>query len=212
MTNRLLKEAKQTTPNLGYIVGVLLGDGYFDRGKYGVLLETIDEKFALRFAKSLKEWSGFHVSWREFIRRYRNRSPKARCKKKYDSQMFKTAIWSKEAYYFLKKILTDWFSWVKNADRETKLAVIKGFYDSDGSFSRIIRKRRGRSSYVKTHLSMGNMNHTLLKFIGTLVEDCLGIKLSLRIYPYECFLGTQDKEKAQVFLKGIGEKIKKGEI
>ena len=62
----LNSEFKKITPGLGYILGVVEGDGYITlrRTKGNIGLEVNDRDFALCFKDKLEKWSGLKVKFK----------------------------------------------------------------------------------------------------------------------------------------------------
>jgi hypothetical protein len=104
--------AKRLSPELGYIVGVLLGDGYVS--KYYLSLHVKDLDFAEFFAFQVKHWCNVFPP----IYHYKS--------------YYEVKIGFVEACRFLKKLISD-LSWIDKSDMEVKRMVLKGLWDSEGS-------------------------------------------------------------------------------
>lgn len=62
----LPESAKKPSPEMGYVIGVMLGDGYVEKEKRGCqyrsILEVKDKDFIVFFAKKLEKWIGYKVT------------------------------------------------------------------------------------------------------------------------------------------------------
>jgi len=108
--------------NLGYIIGVCLGDGvvYDKKRNYKVILCVKDKEFRDYFSSIIK------------------RITKKRPKKYKIKNYFCTYLYSKQFVILLKKYLND-LSWIDNVSDEIKKSILRGLFDSEGTVSK--RKR-----------------------------------------------------------------------
>lgn len=126
--------------NLGYIIGVLLGDGSMsDRGNHGsIQLKTTNKSFAMTFFKVLENYG---VNPKYHIRKYNKIFKKEN--KIYNNVTYHEIIYN--SIYFVKNIiklfgLTNTKKWKINIDYVLSLgndfckSLIKGLFDSEGCF------------------------------------------------------------------------------
>jgi DNA-binding transcriptional regulator WhiA len=127
--------------NLGYIIGVLYGDGSMsDRKNHGsVQLKTTNKSFAMAFFRALVNYG---ANAKYHVRRYNKIFKK-------EGRVYNNIIYYEIFYnsiYFVKNIvekfgLTTTKEWKIDVDYVTSLgkdfyrALIKGLFDSEGSFS-----------------------------------------------------------------------------
>lgn len=115
-TMRILPDhAKQVSPALGYIVGVLLGDGYLSKRYISLHVKDLD--FAKFFANQFKQWCNIAPP----IYRYNG--------------YYEAKIGFTEGCTFLKSLISD-LSWIDKSDKEVKRMVLKGLWDSEGSVNK----------------------------------------------------------------------------
>lgn len=130
--NYLLPSAKEPSWALGYILGVLCGDGspFKSGAHYRTKLATVDAQWAAFFWYLLYKWAGFRP---HKIRKDAYSSPFG------VSLMYVVVLESKEAYLYLTSLGTfkteDWFVpeivWSNGDDIQN--GFISGFYDSEAS-------------------------------------------------------------------------------
>jgi intein-encoded DNA endonuclease-like protein len=128
-TKFLPKYARQLTPELAYILGVIKGDGCLCKSRrhslrgacfdYVLVLGVTDREFAEYFAKQVTKWSGFTLYM--YVRRQLGKGPK---------DIFCVRLRSKDVYKFLNDFD---LNKLKIASDEAKSQFLKGFYDSEGS-------------------------------------------------------------------------------
>lgn len=159
----LLQPNLKPSPALAYILGVLKGDGniYGDRqlGHYRITLEVTDPNFANSFYKALTE-IGLHPFFRK-RRKLTNRSRKLLV-----------------GVVAMSRVFYDWyenlpFSELEKIAEQFPLDFIRGFYESEGTFSEGIDKRwlRKRGWLIKTlHLTIANTNKRLLELCQRLLK------------------------------------------
>lgn len=126
---RSIKDStKNETEELGYIVGVVIGDGSVINSKK-IVLETSDKEFSSRFSEFLEEWSGLKP------RIYRKEGKKKEfpngmeCETK---EKFVVVLNSTEACETLEKRL-DNLNWIYNSTESVKKEILRGLWDSEGS-------------------------------------------------------------------------------
>jgi len=140
-------------PELAYVIGVILGDGYV--AKYGriVRLQCKDKEFAEVFRNALEKL-GFNPNM-HFYEKEERWIAQTKCK----------ALWQ-----FLRPFKEDVnkvLDWMRS--KEEKRAFIRGMYDSEGNLK--IQKSR-------KIIRLSNTNKRLLEIIQKYLED-LGIKSEL---------------------------------
>ena len=77
MQYKLPDNSKELTPELGYVIGAILGDGYVRYCKHGnyIALNVRDEDFADYFKEQIEKWSGKNAtknSYRKNCEKYQN--------------------------------------------------------------------------------------------------------------------------------------------
>jgi len=110
ITKKLPENSKNPSKELGYILGVIYGDGCLN--KYTIKLKVKDLDFAETFAKNILEWSGYGCSI-----------------KKDDFELYIVTFHSVRACKFLSSIK---FVDIKNWERENKISFLRGLFDSEG--------------------------------------------------------------------------------
>lgn len=161
------EEKRKLTPELGYLIGVLLGDGFVTYRKskvtggttYLIGLGTIDKEFAEKFADTLRSWSGMKVSI--FIRPNRpDRTFPNGFTSKCKTQYHVYAV-SKSYGEFFKKLLAE-IDILKTPDNFKK-QVIQGLFDSEGCVT---------YQEKNTHrLTFSNRNVSKLTLFKKLLEE-----------------------------------------
>jgi intein-encoded DNA endonuclease-like protein len=166
---KLLPSAKKFSPELGYIIGVLLGDGYLHyNGSSGIIgLGTKDKDFADFFAKQLEKWSGKKPKrYEEMGRFFKSVNGKIyKSKKKYIVNLCSTS-----AYEFLKeklgiikvgnKNVPTNLNWIYSTPKEFKRMVLKGLWDSEGHID------------IKDHsIGFSNTNLEIIELYENLCKD-----------------------------------------
>jgi hypothetical protein len=184
-TKKLLKSIKTDCFELGYVLGVICGDGNLT--KYSVRLNCIDRDFAEFFKQQIEKWS------------------KMRCKKqilisknsRWKNQFF-VQLNSKEVVNFLKNFN---LKNLVNSSKEMKIGFLKGFFDSEGTIYII--------GYTRT-IEVCNANLHYLKICKILLEQ-LGIRtrnLRKGIRAYKLTL-QNSQENFKKFKDKIGFSIKR---
>lgn len=145
--------------DLAYILGVLKGDGYISyykpKSDYRVVLNVVDEDFAIAFFNTLKR-IGLHPALSQ-------RTSKSN---------FKGRQWTSEQYVVraYSKIFVEWHETLQFrhlfqilATSKYRCAFIRGIYDSEGC----LNKKKGKNSYS---LTIWNTDKKLIEFIEILLE------------------------------------------
>jgi len=226
-----LKGKKEEKPlifnhSLGYVVGVLVGDGslskskdyhYFDdkgrqvpkskatkivpRYRYIFQLKVKDKDFAEEFAKHLQSVTGKKPC--VYPVNSISKTTKNLVKIPYIFHGFKVQLTSKEWYHKIKPLIED-LSWIKKSDLEVKRGFLRGFFDSEGS---AYKRKYG----IKILLS--NKDLSLLTLCKELLQE-FGIESYLR--RQEDIKGATSsklefgkKEVVDLFFKQIGFTIKR---
>lgn len=206
--------------SLGYVVGVLVGDGsisrwrdyhYFDergqqvpkakatrivpRFRYGFQLQCKDKDFAETFARHLQEVTGRDVSPYPIKHKPVTEMAGNKLSKPYTFHGFRVQLTHKELYDKIKP-LTEGLSWIKDADIEVRRGFLRGIVDSDG----------GVTKRPRVHLTNKDVN--LLHLVRSLLDE-LGIKGHI------CPMGTlfrlwiHSRENVKRFFKTIGFSIQR---
>jgi intein/homing endonuclease len=128
--NILPEKAKNQSYELGYILGVLVGDGHLRRDC--IILKTTDCEFANVFYYFLKRWSGLQPKVREY-----DRSIKGKIRHVFDVSLF-----SADAARFVQMLgipygnkLRTWRipNIVLSSNDEIKKGFLAGFFDSEAT-------------------------------------------------------------------------------
>lgn len=123
---KLPESAKNLSLELGYILGVIYGDGCISVKQRRVILSAIDYDFVLTFKKTLEKWSDFRA-------RFYSRKIKTDNVIKNRKSQWVSYIDSIEAAQFLKKFN------IKNilsSSEKIRCAFLRGFFDSEGSIDK----------------------------------------------------------------------------
>ena len=146
---------KDLTIELAYVLGVLKGDGHASQRR--VILSAIDKEFVLEFKRNLEKWSGYNS-------RFYSRLIKAEGKIKNRKLQWVCYLDSVEIERFLNG-----FDCNKIEGDSKKIQFIKGFFDSEGSFSK---------SY---ELIAYNTDYKRLSKVSQFLND-LGLQTRIRTY------------------------------
>ena len=190
-----IKPTLDITPNLSYIIAVILGDGWiYKRGYcYFVCLQATDKIFCYKFKESLNK-IGLKPS------------------------MFKRKnCWRVIAS---SKIFYEWFESLKDKDIEEiakkyPIEFIRGFYESEGNFS--IYKSK-KYNFISSTITILNTNKEYINLIKELLEylnfhPTLHKRNNKYGYGYKPIWALSIARKLEVkrFLELIKPCIKKGE-
>jgi len=197
-TNRI-KPNLDSTENLGYVLGLLFGDGfvYKNSGYYRICLEVTNRTIALNFLDSLKI-----IGLNPFIQEIMPTNGIGK-QKKYrvtaNSQNF--GIWYKNLsaqnlHYFL-------------STKESIVGFIKGFYEAEGNLS------INKNNYLSIHIH--NTDIDLLNILNYLAQK-VGVELkmygpynnsgSLSKNPKPLYRLSATGQKAYVFINTIKPNVK----
>jgi len=154
LNTKPLKNSKLTF-ELAYILGVLNGDGHVSQRR--IILSAIDKDFVQTFKKNLEQWS-------KYKSRFYSRLIKTDDKIKKRKIQWVCYLDSIEVERFIKNF--DYKKLRKNID---KVNFIKGFFDSEGSFSK------------DYELIAYNKDYKKLKLISQFLSD-LGLDNRIRTY------------------------------
>ncbi len=158
------ESSRELTPQLGYIIGVILGDGWVTKYKIG--LEVSDKNFANFFAEQLEIWSKIKPSSR--IRKPRDNMINGRIIKAENCVNHYIVELSGINFCKFIKERIEKLDWILKEDKEFQITVLKGLFDSEGDVC-WSNRNRGRT------LTISNTNIKLLYFIRNLCEN-LGLK------------------------------------
>lgn len=131
--------------NLGYILGVLVGDGWLNKNSVG--LNAKDKDFVLAFKKALED---------EF---------KLNAKIHFYSGLWRVELHSRQIVKFFKNLD---YRLIVNEHTEVKCSFLKGFYDSEGSayYSERIGVRNRKIELYNTDLELLTICKNLLEELG----------------------------------------------
>lgn len=146
---------KKITKELCYVLGVILGDGNASQRR--LLLSATDKDFVLAFKKNLEKWSKYKTT---FSSRYIKPDEKIK-KRKLQWFCYLNSI-------EIEKFINN-FDYEKIENNLHKINLIKGFFDSEGSFSK------------DYELIAYNKNYDKLKFISGFLDD-LGLDNRIKVY------------------------------
>lgn len=162
---KLLTSSYQMSPELAYVLGVMLGDGTLSN-QNTVRLQAIDKDFVVNFHNKLEKWSGMKV-----CKIYETLNGKNR------HNLWNALLNSREANRTLKRFLLDIDRIMLNAPRKCKIAFLEGLYDSEGSVS--------ITSYKNKIVRFCNCNKQLIDLMIEIFK-MLGIekiRINCRILP-----------------------------
>lgn len=167
-----VKPKLSPSPELAYVLGVILGDGSVSynekKYRYRIKLDATDKAF-VEFFKDTLEKIGLHPS---------RIKPMKQRKKKHKTKYRVIATSKRFAKWFKGLILED-IEKIVSADEESKISFIRGFYESEGSCRPDTRWKR---PYY--YLRIGNTNEALSILFKSLVKD-FGFETSLYSGLYE---------------------------
>lgn len=157
--------------DIGYIIGVLLGDGYLsEKSNYEIGLMVVNESFAHKFADALSIISKNKVMLYE-----RNkRRIWVQEKKTYDftTHYFVVRLNDKDIFLLLQELLNNW-----EVSLMADIDVLNGFLDSEGC---VYSNHSGIYKY--TRIEMYNKNVELLKKMQSiLIKNGISSKLYSRL-------------------------------
>lgn len=115
------------TEDLAYIVGVLMGDGWFRPNAVG--LATIDREFSDAFTRALVRQFGRTV--KHWVTPSKPMHDPRTGKMYISKRQFVVLMFSIEAKRFLETILT--LDWIRGLGKTQKAAWIRGLWDSEGN-------------------------------------------------------------------------------
>jgi len=143
------------TKELAYVLGVILGDGHVSQRR--VILSATDKDFVITFKNNLEKWSGYKT---RFFSRFIKLDKKIKNRK----IQWVNYLDSVKIEYFIKN-----FNYEKIKDDQNKISFIKGFFDSEGHFSK------------DYELIAYNKDITKLNLISSFLSD-LGLENKINTY------------------------------
>jgi len=166
MTYHLTKSAREPSKELAWLVGYLLGDGYFTRG-WVIGMKTKDRDLKDFYIKNFEQWSEhskFCVSQRK--KHFQKFSNGTYCCK---------PVWSvracfKEAYFFLRRFKNRPLYSLEFFPKKHWRFILKGLWDSEGCMTLRENNNRIQVSFV-------NSNERILRLYEKL---CLSLGFSPR--------------------------------
>ncbi|KKK52896.1 hypothetical protein LCGC14_3100300, partial [marine sediment metagenome] len=155
----IVTDYKQITPELVYIIGVLMGDGYFT--KYGIGLETIDKEFTDEFERCIKVQFGLKSSTyyneKEPLVDWRN----GKTYKRKPTYMLRCG--SKVVKDFLQELFN--YLFVETLDKQLKIHFLRGLWDSEGCYSK-----------VANQVLFYTKNENTIKIYSNIIKNVLNLK------------------------------------
>jgi hypothetical protein len=171
--NSLSASAYQMSPELAYILGVMLGDGSLTKRRIGLI--TIDKDFALNFKKKLEKWSGLKGRLYKYFNKQTYIYKQGFCYSVFLNSR-KARDFVKGLIYYRKTQRIYWKYLKKTSfTKEQKIAFLQGLYDSEGCI-KTYRIDFSNTSYwlillVKKHLNSLQIKPNISK--GKKVKDRL---------------------------------------
>lgn len=156
--------------NLGYVLGVLCGDGYTNSQRGAIGLTASDKDFVNAFGNKIKNYTGEELHFTEEERKVENWSKK-----------WRVEIYSREWSNFFSQFKLKQKNWevpecIFNSNEEIICSFLRGFYDSEGHCE--IWENRG------SNIRITNSNQEGLKDVKELLET-IGIENNISIYKTE---------------------------
>jgi len=182
--SRWNKPNLEPSPELSFVVGVILGDGsvYYTSRRYNIRLDATDKSFVEEFstclAKVLKKEKPYRIQFKK---------PKGK----------RSPVWVVQAR---SRMFYEWFKsgkWREVARRFPR-EFLRGFYLSEGSFE--INKHRNNTSAIKIY----NKDLEKLRFVQEILKLC-GFKSDIHKGHNAYFLHIHGGHKKNLeFLNFIG--------
>jgi intein-encoded DNA endonuclease-like protein len=163
--------AEKLTPDydLGYALGVLVGDGclYYAESccAYSIILMTTNKELLNRFQTAMQRVIGKKPG---YVREY-DREPSGYRKRK--GHFYRVVFYSKEWYENLKemvKLIREGFIPFEDHEEFAK-GFVKGFYDAEGYAGRYNRAKQNKK-WVAWQLCIRNTNVKLLQAVNRLLR------------------------------------------
>jgi len=164
---KTFKVKKTLSPEVGYIIGVILGDGNIT--KSGIYLTCKDKDFVDYFASQIEKWSGkapsvgFHPSSQLYFARFSSMDSK----KFFETLLKPIKLEGRRLYIYTN------LSWILNTTLEFQKQVFKGFFDSEGNI--FVDTKKGNYGF-----SMWNTDKNIL-----LLMKKIGKKFGLKCKIYK---------------------------
>jgi intein-encoded DNA endonuclease-like protein len=210
---KLLASAKIPSWELGYILGILCGDGSLGKTNYTIMLSTTNKDFALAFKNIIIRWSKLKPFWREYDRIMTRLQFKGKTFHYYD-----TGIQAKEVYTYLLSLgHFDTYEWsvpqIIIQNKTILCGFLSGWFDSEGNVMKYHEKLKNKSRKIRgfsVNLKGLTQIKEILQQIG--IESCVGLfmknnnSLTSNPKPYY-YIGFGGKIKLQLFLEQVGFQI-----
>lgn len=146
-----IEKLKRETADKLYVLGSVLSDGTLIDSSNLISLEVTDKEFSDHFRRSFKSWTGLNSNNITISTRTQNGTLYYRVQKK-DSELYSELS---------KYQLSNWKDWVTNLSRESKIHLLRGIWDGEGSIS----KDSGIVRFTNKDMDMLDMYEYLLKDI-----------------------------------------------
>jgi len=209
--NKLPKSAYDFTPELGYVVGVVIGDGTIHRRT--IKLKTIDYDFIEAFRYNIEKWSGIKTKERivtieETLRHLKNSKESVVKTLRHPKNMYDIRLYSQEASMFLKSLIDNILNNKIDIDslpKEFKIMFIKGLFDSEGS----VGYNKNKYGRIYPKVIFCNKDVRLVKLVENILHS-FGFHTTKYVSKYnEWFITIAKVKEVLKFYNMIGFSIKR---
>jgi intein-encoded DNA endonuclease-like protein len=186
----------EPSEDLCYILGVCLGDGYITKfgTLYSITLSVVSKEFAFSFKRALEKIGLHAYTWIV--------PPKGNQRKQ-----FLVRANSKLFYNWYKTLTLSKIEQLLMSDRKYLVSFLRGFYESEGSYSQR-RRRRSKIRIVNTKKELADLIFRLIQKLGfrASIRQCKDKRLNRKeTYCIELLGKEEDNWK---FIKTINPLIK----
>ncbi len=145
---------------LGYLVGILLGDGHLRRS--AIVLKVVDKDFAQSFCKALEDvFDGITTNVRQYAQEQYTQG-----------HVFTAYGCSKTAVEFLSQRTN--VTWCRKQNVDVKVGILRGLWDSEGSITLSNTRQKTSPYYPIIKFSVAS-KHLAMLYVQ-LVWEVLGIQ------------------------------------
>jgi len=199
-----------------YILGVLLGDGYLQYGRQRVIgLHCRNRNFALAFWSCLDKSYQERASFRKgrvisgFGNIYGKRTTKSRkgvTWREYPNGDFYTELYSSAAHLYFKDMLKRLPELLPRMGRHRLSLLVRGFYDSEGSYDEWLSPFKGRKLYKGRRIRFYNTEKRIIDIINSALIE-LGFSPYINKYNGAYSLRISNKKAIKHFFRLVGTSI-----